>query len=476
MVRRSSDHRLRSTSRLAPPAPAIPCPQAHPLAPTPSRPNSTAPTTSKAPPTPVALWSSVLRIPRLRPLALRPRSTSTRSRFLSPLSSPAPPGSSTRDRAFHESSVVRRSSDRRSRSPSRQAPPAPAIPCPRGHPLAPTPSRPNSAAPTTSTASPTPATICSSVMRFPRLPPQAAFGHFQRRQPSWFPSPPPSPARLGSSTGTETFTILSGTTVVDRRSRSPSRQAPPAPAIPCPLGHPLAPTPSRPNSPAPTTSAASPTPATLWSSILQFPRLPLPAFGFVQRRHTSRFLTANITSPAGVVAGTGVTIYDDSTPIGSPVIVNVSAGAASASYSLPAGTPAGTYAIKAVYSGTNNFLGFSDTGHTLVISAAASATAAASASATFNVSALTVPLTATITSPAGVVNEGTETFTILSWKVRRSSDRRSGQRLGSARQRRLFPAPQEHHFGISTRSRPNSAAPPTSAAPPSPATHWSSIT
>ncbi len=48
-----------------------------------------------------------------------------------------------------------------------------------------------------------------------------------------------------------------------------------------------------------------------------------------------------------------------------------------------------------------------------MISAAATATAAASASATFNGARQDVTLSATITSAAGTVNEGTETFTIL---------------------------------------------------------------
>ena len=64
-----------------------------------------------------------------------------------------------------------------------------------------------------------------------------------------------------------------------------------------------------------------------------------------------------------------------------------------AAYALPAGTGGGTYIIQAVYNGTTNFLGFTDTSHTLIISAAATATAAANASATFNVGGLTVPLT-----------------------------------------------------------------------------------
>src|SRR6202011_2183038 len=78
------------------------------------------------------------------------------------------------------------------------------------------------------------------------------------------------------------------------------------------------------------------------------------------------------------------------------------------------GTSGGSYIIRAVYNGTANFLGFTDTSHFLTVSAAASATASASASATFNAAGQSVALSATVTSAAGVVNEGTETFTILS--------------------------------------------------------------
>ena len=93
--------------------------------------------------------------------------------------------------------------------------------------------------------------------------------------------------------------------------------------------------------------------------------------------------------------------------------INVAAGAASAAYALPAGTGGGTYIIQAVYNGTTNFLGYTDTSQDLVVSAAATATAAASASATFSGDVQNVTLNATITSAAGTVNEGTETFTIL---------------------------------------------------------------
>src|SRR5205085_2658883 len=49
-----------------------------------------------------------------------------------------------------------------------------------------------------------------------------------------------------------------------------------------------------------------------------------------------------------------------STVIGSPVTVNVTGGAASASYTLPAGTLGGSYTINAVYNGTANYLASTD--------------------------------------------------------------------------------------------------------------------
>ncbi len=126
-------------------------------------------------------------------------------------------------------------------------------------------------------------------------------------------------------------------------------------------------------------------------------------------------LNATITSAAGTVnEGTETfTILNGTTVIGTPVTVNICAGAASAIYVLPAGTPGGTYIIEDVYNGTTNFLGYTDTSQSLTVNAAASATAAASASATFSGAGQNVTLNATITSAAGTVNEGTETFTIL---------------------------------------------------------------
>ena len=92
------------------------------------------------------------------------------------------------------------------------------------------------------------------------------------------------------------------------------------------------------------------------------------------------------------------TILQGSTTIGTPVTVNVVGGAASASYPLPAGTAAGTYTIRADYSGTANLLSSTDSTRQVTINPVAATTAAASVSATFNTVDQTLTLGATITS------------------------------------------------------------------------------
>ncbi len=125
-------------------------------------------------------------------------------------------------------------------------------------------------------------------------------------------------------------------------------------------------------------------------------------------------LTAGVTSPGGTVSqGTATfTLLSGSTVIGAPVTASVTASAASASYSLPAGTAAGTYIVQVVYNGTANFLTSTDSSHSLTVSQAIATTAAANAKATFSTAADSVILTATVSSSAGTVKEGTETFTI----------------------------------------------------------------
>jgi MBG domain/Bacterial Ig-like domain (group 3)/Putative Ig domain len=127
-------------------------------------------------------------------------------------------------------------------------------------------------------------------------------------------------------------------------------------------------------------------------------------------------LTATVTSPAGAVNAGTVTfsVFQGATPVGATVTsATVLNGAASVSYTLPAGTPAALYSIQAVYSGTVSLSISSDTSHTLTVGQTATTTTAVNAAATYNVAAQNVTLSATVTSPSGPVNAGTVTFTVL---------------------------------------------------------------
>ena len=127
-------------------------------------------------------------------------------------------------------------------------------------------------------------------------------------------------------------------------------------------------------------------------------------------------LSATVISADGPVNGgtETFTILNGSTDVGTPVTSNVVSGAASGAYTIPAGTLGGVYTIQAVFSGTSTLSGSSDSSHTLTIGDASTTTAASSATTTFSASNQTISLSATVTSSAGIVNEGTETFTILS--------------------------------------------------------------
>ena len=87
-------------------------------------------------------------------------------------------------------------------------------------------------------------------------------------------------------------------------------------------------------------------------------------------------------------------------------------GAAATPYTVPNGTPAGSYTIQAVYSGTSDFKPITATG-TLTVGMATTMTVAVNTPATFSDSSQSVTLNATVTSQAGPVNEATVTFTVL---------------------------------------------------------------
>ena len=111
---------------------------------------------------------------------------------------------------------------------------------------------------------------------------------------------------------------------------------------------------------------------------------------------SSQTITLSATVTSGTVnineGSETFTVLSGINIIGTPVTVNVANGVASTStYTLPAGTAAGTYTIQAIYYGTGNYLGSIDASHTLTINAAATTTAAKSASTTYSSVAQTVP-------------------------------------------------------------------------------------
>lgn len=127
-------------------------------------------------------------------------------------------------------------------------------------------------------------------------------------------------------------------------------------------------------------------------------------------------LTATVTSN-GTAVDTGsvlFTILQGSTPIGTATPATFSNGSWTASYSLPAGTAAGSYTIEADYfDNSGNFNLSSDTSHKLTVTAS---TTTQASPATVAFGAPSVTLTANVTSAGGTVNEGSVTFTLVDSK------------------------------------------------------------
>ncbi len=132
-------------------------------------------------------------------------------------------------------------------------------------------------------------------------------------------------------------------------------------------------------------------------------------------------LTAGVTSGSVAITGGTVTfiVVSNNGIVGTPDIVSVSGGVATTTtFQIPIGTSGGTDTIEAVYSGvfnssTANYFGSMDTSQSLTINPAATTIVAKAASSTFNTGAVTVPLSATVTSTFGKLGVGTLTFTIL---------------------------------------------------------------
>lgn len=135
-------------------------------------------------------------------------------------------------------------------------------------------------------------------------------------------------------------------------------------------------------------------------------------------------LSATVSASSGDTVSVGTVTFTvvngGGTQVGSTATSGtVSNGAASATYSLPANVHPGTYPIHSAYSGgspgSGNFASSSDTSsnHVITVNAASTSTAGQDASANFSSASQNVTLSATVTSGAGAVNEGTVTFQLL---------------------------------------------------------------
>jgi hypothetical protein len=127
-------------------------------------------------------------------------------------------------------------------------------------------------------------------------------------------------------------------------------------------------------------------------------------------------LSATVTSNLGVVTiGTVTfTLVDSSgNTVGTAQTVNVSSGSASVVYPVTPLLNAGTYTIKVSYKDTTGTFG-SAPGNpgTLTVTPATATVAAKGQSVLFSPNPTTITLSATVTSAAGTVNEGTVTFTL----------------------------------------------------------------
>ncbi len=125
-------------------------------------------------------------------------------------------------------------------------------------------------------------------------------------------------------------------------------------------------------------------------------------------------LKASVTSPSGNVnTGTVTFVMQQGSTAAATATANaVSNGLASATMTLPAGMPAGSYSFCATYNAAGALASSIDCTHVLTVKQAASATSAANVTSAFSGNAQAVKLSATVTSPVGSVSEGAVTFTI----------------------------------------------------------------
>jgi hypothetical protein len=130
-------------------------------------------------------------------------------------------------------------------------------------------------------------------------------------------------------------------------------------------------------------------------------------------------LSAMVVSGAtGVNEGTVTfTLLLAGNPVGSPKSGNVTGGAASVIYTLPAASAAGTYTISAVFNPpatSTDYTTSSDTTQSLIVNKVATTTTATSKTTTFASGTQSVTLNATVAAGGNpIANEGTVTFTLF---------------------------------------------------------------
>jgi hypothetical protein len=130
---------------------------------------------------------------------------------------------------------------------------------------------------------------------------------------------------------------------------------------------------------------------------------------------SSQSVTLQATvSSAGSTVNAGTVTFSVSGIAGSSSVTSgtVTNGVASAVFTVPGGTGAGSYAIIASYNPGGGYEASSDNSHTLTIAQASTTTAASSQTVGYSASSQNVSLTATVSSVAGAVNGGTFSFAV----------------------------------------------------------------
>ena len=106
------------------------------------------------------------------------------------------------------------------------------------------------------------------------------------------------------------------------------------------------------------------------------------------------------------------TVLSGGNPVGASVVADVQANVASTSYKLLKGTPGGSYTIQAVYSDPDSFKTSTGTNQ-LSVTAAATNIAVSATSAFSGITGEGTMLSASVSSSAGTINEGSVTFTVF---------------------------------------------------------------